>query len=270
VSVTAHALITSSAVPPREARALLAHQLGIAREYLIAHPEHPVDDSDAAAFRALAARRSGGEPLAYLLGTQEFYGRTFRVTPDVLVPRPETERLVELALERMHLANAPRVLDLGTGSGCIAITLALEHPGACVTATDVAPSALAIARDNAQRLGARVAFHCGAWYAALPARNPPFDVVAANPPYVAEGDPHLDALRFEPRHALTDGSAGLASLAAVIAGAAAYTAPRGWLIVEHGYAQGDAVRALFAQHGWRAQTCADLAGQARVTLGQRD
>jgi release factor glutamine methyltransferase len=265
VSVTAAALIAASGLPVREARALLAHRLTIPREQLIAQ----VGQDDAAAFSALAARRRAGEPLAYLLGAQEFYGRAFTVTPAVLVPRAETETLVELALERMRTSDAPRMLDLGTGSGCIAITLALEHRGADVTATDIASAALAIARANAERLGANVSFLCGSWYDALPT-DERFDLIAANPPYVAAGDAHLDALRFEPRQALTDSSDGLASLTAVVSGAAAHSAPRGWLIVEHGYDQGDTVRALFGRHGWRAHTCTDLAGQPRVTLGQRD
>lgn len=270
MTATAGELIAASNLPVREARALLAHQLGVAREHLIAYPAREVAEADAAAFAALAARRAAGEPLAYLLGSQEFYGRPFAVTPAVLVPRPETETLVGLALERISTLHAPRVLDLGTGSGCIAVTLALEHPGAHVTATDRAPSALAIARANAERLSVHIEFHCGAWYDALPAGTKPFDLIAANPPYVADGDPHLAALRFEPRDALTAGSDGLASLTAIVAGAAAHAAPRGWLIVEHGYDQGQAVHALFTQHGWRAHTFVDLAGQPRVTLGQRD
>jgi release factor glutamine methyltransferase len=150
------------------------------------------------------------------------------------------------------------------------VTLAREHCGARVTATDVAPAALAVARANAERLGAQVEFHCGTWYDALPAGAEAFDLIAANPPYVAANDPHLAALRFEPRRALTDSSDGLASLTAVIAGAAAHAAAHGWLLVEHGYDQRDAVQAMFTRHGWRPHTCNDLAGQPRVTVGQRD
>ena len=268
MKVTVAELLAASGLPVREARALLADRLNVARERLLAHPEQVVDRDAAAAFRALAARRAAGEPLAYLLGMQEFYGRSFSVTPAVLVPRPETERLVELALERIRTIDAPRVLDLGTGSGCIAITLALEHQGADVAATDIATSALNVARANAERLGARISFRGGAWYEAI-ADDEKFDLIAANPPYVAAGDSHLDRLRFEPRHALTDGSDGLASLTAVVSGAAQHSAPQGWLIVEHGYDQSDPVRALFERHGWRGQTCTDLAGLPRVTLGQR-
>jgi release factor glutamine methyltransferase len=233
----------------------------------VARPETVVAAADAAAFVALARRRAQGEPLAYLLGEKEFYGRPFAVTPDVLVPRPETELLVDLALERMRALERPRVLDLGTGSGCIAVTLALEHPAARLTATDAAAGALAIARRNAERLGAAVAFHCGDWYGALPV-GATFDLIVSNPPYVAAGDPHLEDLRFEPMGALTAGPDGLACLAAIAAGAGGRLAPRGWLLVEHGYDQAAAVGALFARSGLDAETRADSAGHPRVTLGQ--
>lgn len=264
---TVAALLAASGLPLLEARALLAHRLRVARERLIAHPELAVDHADVQAFIDLARRRGAGEPLAYLLGEKEFYGRPFIVSPQVLVPRPETELLVELALERMRAMQEPRVLDLGTGSGCIAVALALECRGAQVTATDASPAALAVARENARRLGAAVAFHLGDWYAAVPAGRA-FDVIVANPPYVAPGDPHLDALRFEPMQALTDGRDGLACLRAIVAGATARLAPGGWLLVEHGYDQAAAVGALFASSGLSAQTLADGAANPRVTLGQ--
>ena len=264
---TVAALLAASGLPLLEARALLAHRLRVARERLVAHPELAVDPVDADAFIDLARRRAGGEPLAYLLGEKEFYGRSFLVSPAVLVPRPETELLVDLALERMRAIEEPRVLDLGTGSGCIAVTLALECREAQVTATDASPTALEVARGNANRLGATVAFHLGDWYGAVPVGQT-FDVIVANPPYVAPGDPHLDALRFEPMQALTDGRDGLACLQTIVAGAAARLAPGGWLLVEHGYDQGPAVGALFAAHGLSARTLADAAGHPRVTLGQ--
>ena len=264
---TVAALLARSGLPLLEARALLAHRLQVARERLVARPETTVAAADADAFIALARRRALGEPLAYLLGEKEFYGRAFAVTPDVLVPRPETELLVDLALERMRALERPRVLDLGTGSGCIAVTLALECPAAQVTATDASASALAIARRNAERLGATVAFLRGDWYDALPA-GATFDLIVANPPYVAAGDPHLADLRFEPVQALTDGRDGLTCLQAIATGAGRRLAPHGWLLVEHGYDQAAAVGALFARGGLDAQTLADGAGHPRVTLGR--
>jgi len=267
VTSTVAGLLAGSGLPLLEARALLAHRLQVARERLIAHPEAIVAAADAAAFGALARRRAQGEPLAYLLGEKEFYGRAFAVTPDVLVPRPETELLVDLALERMRAVEQPRVLDLGTGSGCIAVTLALECPTARVTATDACADALAVARRNAEHLGAAVAFHFGDWYDALP-EDATFDLIVSNPPYVAAGDPHLADLRFEPMTALTDGQDGLACLGTIAAGAGRRLASRGWLLVEHGYDQAAAVAALFARNGLSAEARADGAGHLRVTLGQ--
>lgn len=264
---TVAALLAASGLPLLEARVLLAHRLKVPRERLVAHPELAIDAADSEAFTELARRRTAGEPLAYLLGDREFYGRSFTVTPHVLVPRPETELLVELALELMRALEEPRVVDLGTGSGCIAVTLALECRGAQVTATDASPAALDVARGNARRLGATVSFHLGDWYGAVPVGSV-FDVIVANPPYVAPGDPHLDALRFEPMQALTDGRDGLACLETIVAGAAARLAPGGWLLVEHGYDQAPAVGALFATGGLTARTLADGAGHPRVTLGR--
>jgi release factor glutamine methyltransferase len=267
VTTTVARLLATSGLPALEARALLAHRLQVPRERLIAHPELAVAAADADEFIKLARRRADGEPLAYLLGEKEFYGRAFIVSPAVLVPRPETETLVDLALERMRALEAPRVLDLGTGSGCIAVTVALECPGARVTASDVSAAALAIARRNAARLAAGVEFHLGHWYAALPAGSR-FDLILANPPYVAAGDPHLDELRFEPVQALTDGRDGLSCLEAIVSGAAGRLAPHGWVIVEHGYDQAPAVGALFDRAGLAATMHADAAGHPRVTLGQ--
>jgi release factor glutamine methyltransferase len=268
VTATVRALLAASGLPAAEARALLAHALAEPRERLIADPDRPVDASRAAAFRAAARRRADGEPLAYLLGEKEFYGRPFAVSPDVLVPRPETELLVELALARLRTMAGPRVLDLGTGTGCIAVSLALEHPAARVTAIDVSAAALEVARRNAERLAAEVAFRHGDWYAALPG-DAAFELIVANPPYVAPTDPHLAALRHEPALALTDGRDGLACLEAIVDGAPRFLAPGGWLLVEHGFDQADAVQALFRQAGLRPQTQADLAGLPRVTSGQR-
>ena len=219
-------LLVASGLPALEARALLAHRLQVPRERLVAHPEAVVGAADADAFVALVRRRAAGEPLAYLLGAKEFYGRAFAVTPDVLVPRPETELLVDLAVERMRALERPRVLDLGTGSGCIAVTLALECPAARLTATDTSEGALAVARRNAEGHGAAVTFSVGDWYDALPV-DATFDLIVANPPYVAPDDPHLDALRFEPLQALTDRRDGLACLETIVQGAGAPPGRRG-------------------------------------------
>jgi release factor glutamine methyltransferase len=269
VKLTVAQLLAESGLPAFDARALLAHRLGVPRERLITRPDAEVSEADAGTFLHAALRRARGEPLAYLLGTKEFYGRDFRVTPAVLVPRPDTELLVDLALGLMRPTTRPRVLDLGTGTGCIAVTLALEHPGAEVTATDASPAALAIAQDNAHQLGAtRVRFRAGDWYSAVPA-DAVFDLIVSNPPYIASGDPHLAALRFEPPAALTDGGDGLACLRAVIDGSAAHLTEHGWLIVEHGYDQAEVVQALIRQQGWSPATNADAGGHPRVTLAQR-
>ena len=261
-------LLADSGLSMLDARAILSRRLGVAREWLIAHPETEVTSAVVEQFRSDAAQRAAGAPLAYLLGEKEFYGRSFVVSPAVLVPRPETERLVDEALTRLRTFEAPRVLDLGTGCGCIAITLALELPAARVAATDVSAAALAVARTNAERLGAPLTLHAGAWFDALPAASV-FDVIVSNPPYVAPGDPHLDALQFEPAVALTDGVDGLSSLGAIIAGAAARLAPAGCLILEHGYDQRTAVEQLLARHGWRGEPYDDAAGQPRGVVAQR-
>jgi len=255
-------LLAESPLPRAEARLLLAVVLEVPVETLIARPERAVDDAAAARFATLAARRAQGEPVAYLLGRKEFFGRRFAVSPAVLVPRPETELLVELALERLRTRPQARVLDLGTGSGCLAVTLALECPQAAVVAVDRAADALAVARSNAQRLGARVEFASGDWYAAVGGR---FDLIVANPPYVAAADPHLAELRHEPQHALVAGDDGLADLRRIVGGAPAHLTGGGWLAVEHGHDQGASVRELFARAGFTAvETHRDLAGIERV------
>jgi release factor glutamine methyltransferase len=266
---TVEALLHAAKLAPREARALLAHALGVPREALVAHPERTVDPGTAAAYHALCAQRAAGVPLAYLLGTQEFYGRPFRVTAAVLIPRPDTETLIEVALSLLERQPSPRVLDLGTGSGCIALTLACEVPRATVIATDVSAAALDVARDNAEQLGATVQFRAGDWYDAV-ADAAPFDLVTSNPPYVAAGDPHLDALKHEPALALSDGADGLRCLHLLIDCAAAHLAPGGWLLLEHGFDQAAAVAERLRTRGFAAvQSTRDLAGQRRVTRGRR-
>ena len=260
-------LLIASTLPALEARALLAHQLGVARESLVARPEQCVAPTDADGFAHLAERRRRGEPLAYLLSEKEFYSRLFGVSPAVLIPRPETELLVETALAYAASDNT-QVLDLGTGSGCIAITLGLERRSWRVIATDVSSPALAVARDNANKWQAsNVTFRLGIWFSAVPAQR--FDLIVSNPPYIAAGDPHLDALRFEPTLALVTEGNGLAGLQTIIEGAPAHLMPGGFLVLEHGHDQASAVREMLMTRGWcDVRTRADLAGLDRVTFAR--
>ncbi len=260
----------ASALPALEARLLLARVLQRNRAWLSAHPEAPVTSAQAQAFAALCSRREQGEPIAYLLGEREFYGLRLRVNPSALIPRPETEILVELALARLPQDAPGTVLDLGTGTGAIALALADARPLATCTATDISPEALALARANASELGLHnVDFVVSDWYAALAPQA--WDLIVANPPYIAGSDRHLERgdLRYEPRVALTPEGDGLAALRRIVAGAAARLKPGGWLIVEHGWDQGTAVRSLFVDAGFAApQTERDLAGIERVTLAR--
>jgi release factor glutamine methyltransferase len=249
-----------------DARVLLRVTLGVNDAYLIARAHDEISAPQAAQFRALVARRMAGEPVAYLVGEREFYGREFKVTPAVLIPRPETELLVDLALAR----NPRQALDLGTGSGCIAISIALACPAAHVTALDQSAPALAVARENAARLPARnVTLQVSDWFDAV--RHQRYDVIVSNPPYVAEGDAHLTQgdLRFEPACALAAGADGLAAIRIIVAGARAQLAPGGWLLFEHGYDQAARCRELLSRAGFNAvQSWHDLAGLERVSGGQ--
>lgn len=262
-------LIAAADLPRLEARALLEQASGRTREWLIAHGDETPDDETRERFERLARRRVAGEPLAYLVGHREFYGRRFEVSPDVLIPRPETELLVRWALD--HAPAGARVLDLGVGSGTIALTLALERPDLRVTATDRSAGALAVAARNAQGLRAtNVEFRLGEWFAPV-ADSERFDLIVSNPPYVAAGDAHLQDgdLRFEPTVALTDGADGLAALREIIGSAPAHLADGGWLGVEHGWDQGPAVRALFDRAGFEsAHTLVDDEGRDRVGTGR--
>ncbi|HEY0293616.1 MAG TPA: peptide chain release factor N(5)-glutamine methyltransferase [Hansschlegelia sp.] len=260
--------LATCGLPRNEALILLAHATGLRREQLIAGSRDPLDDAAATMATSLAGRRRNGEPIAYLVGHRDFYGRAFAVDRRVLIPRPETELLVDLALEAMPRNG--RMLDLGTGSGAIAITMALERPGIDVVATDRSADALAVARGNAARLGAAVRFAAGDWYTALTPADSPFDAICANPPYVAAGDRHLDEgdLRFEPSLALTDGADGLAALRIIVAGAATWLAPGGIAIVEHGHDQAAAVRALFVAASLEnVASRRDIAGIERISFG---
>lgn len=255
-----------------DARLLLEHVAGCTHATLIASPERPLAAAVAAQFAALVERRALGEPLAYLVGSTGFYGLAFAVSPAVLIPRPETELLVDLALARAAAlppeARVPRLLDLGTGSGAIAVSLAVHLPQAEVSAVERSPAALAVARDNAARNGARVSFREGDWFGPLAGER--FDIIVANPPYVAVGDPHLlqNGLPFEPQAALTDGGDGLSCLRAIIAAAPQHLLAGGWLLLEHGYDQAAAVRALLAAAGFSGVAShSDLAGIERVSGG---
>ena len=254
-----------------EAEILLAHCLGCDRTALWARPQTAVPSAVAAACRALARRRAAGEPVAYLVGHRGFWTLELEVTPAVLIPRPETEVLVEQVLAAFP-ADAPvRLVDLGTGSGAIALAVAAERPCWEILATDAAADALAVARRNAARLGlAAVAFRLGDWTKAC-RRGERFSVIVSNPPYVAEGDPHLveGDLPWEPRAALVAGPDGLDAIRRLVATAPAHLAPGGWLLLEHGADQGAAVRAILAGAGLDAvHTVRDLAGLERVSGGR--
>lgn len=267
--------LARAGLPALEARMLVSHVTGLSRVQLITQDTYGIDDAARAQISELATRRLAGEPMAYLLGEREFFGRTFKVTPAVLIPRPDTELLVEQALDRIEERDAPAVLDMGTGSGIIAITLALARPDARVWATDASADALAVAADNAQSLGAtNLHTALGDWYGALDHADAPpvFDLIASNPPYIAATDAHLGQgdLRFEPASALTDHDDGLRHLRAIIAGAPARLATGGWLLLEHGYDQGEAVRTLLSSAGFaNVFTAQDLAGNDRCSGGQR-
>ena len=260
--------------PPREARleaqVLTAHALGVNRAWLLAHGDERQDSRQLSAIQTLIDRRATGEPVAYLVGEREFYGLVLRVTPDVLIPRPETETLVEAALERIPEGRPCRILDLGTGSGAVALALAVHRPDIQVTAIDVSAGALAVARSNAQDLDVKnVHFLHSDWYGRLGVKN--FDMVLANPPYVAEGDRHLSDgdLRFEPQHALRAGPDGMEAIRTIVSLAPRHLASGGWILLEHGYEQGDACRRELLKAGFREIfTLADLGGQPRVSGGR--
>jgi release factor glutamine methyltransferase len=261
--------LVASGLVPLDAQVLLAHVLGVPRAWLAAHGTDALPQDAANAFFALAQRRRDGEPIAYLTGVREFWGLALRVTPDVLIPRPETETLVELALTFVTDGHPARMLDLGTGSGAIALALAHERPKAKVTGVDTSAAALAVARDNAARLGlSNVEFLWSDWYAGVGGVR--YDLVAANPPYVSGSDPHLHEgdLRFEPRGALSPGGDGLTALRMIVAGARDHLVAGGHLVVEHGYDQSAAVQALFRDAGFdRITVRNDLAGIARIVGG---
>ena len=253
-----------------DAQWLLAHALDRPIAWLYAHADEAVDDATAARFEVLVERRVAGEPVAYLTGRRGFWTFELQVTPDTLIPRPETELLVELALARLPSDRALQVADLGTGSGAIALALARERQRAQVLATDASHAALDVARANARALGlANIAFACGHWCTALDRRQ--FDLIASNPPYIAAGDPHLALgdLRREPAAALASGVDGLDAIRAIVADAPSHLVAGGWLLLEHGLDQGDAARALLrAARFADVATDRDLEGRDRVSSGR--
>lgn len=256
-----------------EAELLLLHVLDCPRSWLFAHATDPLAASDQAAFETLLARRVAGEPVAYLTGRRGFWTLDLEVDPATLIPRPETELLVELALDRLPLDRALQLADLGTGSGAIALALASERPQAQVLATDASTGALKVAARNAVRHELRnVRFAEGGhdWYA--PLQGARFDLIASNPPYIASDDPHLAQgdLRFEPATALASGPDGLDDIRRIVEGGQAHLLPGGWLLIEHGWDQGEAIRALFDAAGFaEVQTAQDLEQRDRITLGRR-
>ena len=253
-----------------DATVIMSEALGVNRAWIAANPMRILTETQDARIEMLAAQRAMGRPVAYILNRREFYGRDFALDGSVLIPRPETETLVEAALARM--APKDTCLDLGTGSGAIAVTVAAQRPESRVVATDVSDAALRVACGNAERhhCADRMEFLQGSWYEPVAARQ--FDVVVSNPPYVAANDAHLDTgdLRFEPREALTDGSAdGLDSIRAIIAGAPAHLKKGGWLLFEHGYDQARPARALLEAAGFASiVSLPDLAGIPRVAGGK--
>ncbi len=251
-----------------DARALLAHALQCTPAWLFAHGDEAIDHSALHRFETLLARRAQGEPVAYLTGRRGFWSFDLMVSPHTLIPRPETERLVELALERVGTAPGLRIADLGTGSGAIALALAHERPQAQVIAVDVSEGALAVARANAHALHLNnVEFRHGDWLQPLAGER--FDLIASNPPYIAVGDAHLDALRYEPEPALSSGRDGLDAIRTIVRDAPAHLHTGGWLLLEHGWDQGNAVRALLQSAGFDdVQTHRDLEDRERVSSGR--
>jgi release factor glutamine methyltransferase len=257
-----------------DAQLLLLHVLGQApsqRAWLLTHDTDELPEAGISVIEQLAKRRLTGEPLAYLTGQKEFYGLTLQVNPHVLVPRPETETLVQWVLDVLasKTDEEQHVLDLGTGSGAIALAIKAQQPALCVHAIDSSEAALALARANAQSLALNIQFSQGSWFAGLPDTTTRFVCVVSNPPYIAEQDPHLTALTHEPLQALTSGMDGLDDIRHIIAHAPAHILPGGWLLLEHGYNQATAVRDILQQHGFqKVQSRCDLAGIERCSGGQ--
>lgn len=261
--------LADSPSPRADADLLLQQVLGKDRSWLRLHEEDEISPEACARFAAALARRERGEPVAYITGSRGFWTLELEVDAATLIPRADTELMVEWALELLPPASLARVLDLGTGSGAIALAIASERRGTAVTGVDASVAALAVARRNAARLGLVAEFLASDWFAALGARR--FELIVANPPYIAEGDPHLvqGDLRFEPVTALVAAEQGLRDLRRIVDAAPSHLSPGGWLLLEHGHDQGEAVRALLAAQGFDGiATRRDLGGQERITGGQ--
>ena len=262
--MTVHEALQSSGIDAREARLLLAAATGFSESAVLAFPERELGEENRTTYLSFVARRAAGEPVAYILGRKEFYGLELEITPAVLIPRPETELLVDLVLARKPAS----VLDLGTGSGAIALALKAHLPPARVVAADASADALAVAQRNAARFGLDIEWRLGRWFEPLAGER--FEGIVCNPPYVAVGDPHLAALPFEPRLALLAGADGLDAIRILAREAPAHLLPGGWLLLEHGMGQHEAVRALLADAGLEtALGWPDLAGIPRVAGGRR-
>lgn len=254
----------SAGLPRLDAQLLLGHVLGQPRTWLIAHDDETLTPTQAHDWQGVLTRRVAGEPLAYIVGTRGFHGLELKVSTAVLIPRPETELLVEWALDCLPAAPAASVVDLGTGSGAVALAVKHQAFTAEVTATDASPAALAVAQGNAARLGLDVDFALGSWWRAVPGRQ--FGLAVSNPPYIAGTDHHLADLQHEPRMALTPEGDGLDALRAIVDGAPQHLLPGAWLLLEHGFDQAPAVQALLLARGFSTpQTRADLAGLPRCT-----
>ncbi|MDV5356852.1 peptide chain release factor N(5)-glutamine methyltransferase [Enterobacter asburiae] len=262
--------LRESESPRRDAEILLGFVTGKARTYILAFGETRLADEQQAQLAALLARRVRGEPVAHLIGEREFWSLPLFVSPATLIPRPDTECLVEQALARLPAAPC-RILDLGTGTGAIALALASERPDCQVTAVDLVPEAVALAQRNADHLGIRnIEIVQSRWFSALEGQA--FSLIVSNPPYIDAQDPHLAQgdVRFEPLSALVAADNGLADLHTLIKDAPRYLLPQGWLLLEHGWQQGAAVREIFARYGWQqVETCRDYGDNERLTLGRR-
>lgn len=262
--------LQASESPRRDAEILLGFVTGKARTFILAFGETPLTDEQHEQLAALLARRVRGEPVAHLIGEREFWSLPLFVSPATLIPRPDTECLVEQALARLPAAPC-RILDLGTGTGAIALALASERPDCQVTAVDLIPEAVALAQRNAEHLGIRnIEIVQSRWFSALEGQT--FSLIVSNPPYIDAQDPHLAQgdVRFEPLSALVAADNGLADLHTLIKDAPRYLLPQGWLLLEHGWQQGAAVREIFARYGWQqVETCRDYGDNERLTLGRR-